>query len=126
MSTFRRLVKLWGVAAAALALTAVALSAYSALDAARPDSLLSPTDAAVMTFAYSVIIGGVIVALVGVPIYYWLELRGWNKLPQAAALGAGPGLAVLSVDIHFATVSVICGLSVALLTHAWASKDPSH
>ena len=125
MTTLSRAAKLAGIAVAALAAAATALAALAAFDASRAPSLLGPVDAAIVVFSYTVLFGGPAVLFIGVPFYYWLEVRSWNSTPRTVALGAAPGIAALPFDVSAATVSIACGIAIALATHAWASTHRS-
>ncbi|MEB0058732.1 hypothetical protein QN413_18190 [Variovorax sp. LG9.2] len=82
--------------------------------------VLSTPNAAALTFTYAFVIGCGPAFLLGAPLYSALHQCGWATWSAATALGVLPGMLFLLLDAErlFAQWFLVCGLAVALLTHA--------
>jgi len=119
MKFLRQLAKTELVALAALAIAAVALAGFSAVQASlAANPLLGVADSAKVVFLYTMAFGCLPVALFGAPVYS--TLRYFQKAGWLTAMGIGllPGLALLFVATDLALWSLLCGVFVAVVTHA--------
>ena len=119
MKFLRQLAKTELVSLVALAIAAAALAAFSAVQAslaAKP--LLGAAGSAKVVFLYTMVFGCLPVALFGAPLYS--TLRYFQKAGWLTAIGIGVslGLALLFVATDLALWSLLCGVFVAVVTHA--------
>ncbi len=103
----------------ALLAAAGAIAGYGALDSAlHANSLIGPASSAWLGFVYTVVFGAPVVVLFGAPIYYALLQRGIVRWPHILLVGSLPGLVALAGSISLGFFAILCGLTVASLTHA--------
>jgi hypothetical protein len=119
MRILKQLIAVELAALASLLVVAVAMAAYGAIDSTlHPSSWLSPASSAQITFGYTAVIGAAPALLLGAPGYLLLVRRSLARWPYVLLLGVAPGLLALAVDITISFFAIICGATVALLTHA--------
>ena len=118
MRIVRQLIGVEFAALTALLAVSAAMAAYGAIDSTlHANSLLGPASSARTVFGYTAIIGIAPALLFGAPGYFILVRRNLARWPYILLLGAAPGLLALAFDITLGFFSIICGVSVALLTH---------
>ena len=119
MKIVRQLLVVGATSCAALVSIAALMAIFAAVDSANSsNALLSPRSAATITFGYTVLIGTLPALLFGAPAYVLLLQKGHARWQYAIALGALPGLAILSFDPNLGFWATTCGIFVALVTHA--------
>ena len=119
MSGLKQFAAIELVALASLLAVAGAMAGYGAADSAlHTDSLLNPSSSAWLGFAYTTMLGGPVVAVIGAPTYFFLQQRGLAQWPNVLSAGAAPGLIALVVSVSLGFWAILCGIAVASLTHA--------
>jgi hypothetical protein len=118
MKIVRQLIGVEFAALAALFAVSAAMAAYGAIDSTlHTNSLLGPASSAQTVFGYTAILGLVPALLFGAPSHLILVRRNLARWPYILLLGAAPGLLALKFDITLGFFAIICGVSVAVLTH---------
>jgi hypothetical protein len=118
MTIIRQLIGVEFAALAALLAVSAAMAVYGAVDSTiHTSSLLGPSSAAQTVFGYTTILGFVPALLFGAPGYLILVRRNLARWPYILLLGAAPGLLALAFDTTLGFFAIICGVSVAFLTH---------
>lgn len=118
MGILRQLLLVEAAALAALLVVAGAMAAYGAADSSfNANSLLSPTASAQIAFGYTVILGLLPALLIGAPSYVALLQHNLARWPYVLLLGILPGLVVLIIEITLGFWIIVCGATVALITH---------
>jgi hypothetical protein len=130
MRVLQRLARIEFVALLSLGVAAALVAAYSAFQSIMaPSSMFSAAGSAQLAFFGTLLFGFLPVSLLGAPAYTWLSHRGWTKWWAVALLGAWPGAVAFFLDRELGFLSLLCGLTVAGLTHAvcrrWASPNNS-
>ena len=74
---------------------------------------------ALLLSLYFFLFGFLPVALYGAPAYVELRRREWANWLSVLAVGAAPGLALLSVDAQLGIYAIATGCTIATLTHGW-------
>jgi hypothetical protein len=106
------------VALAALLAVAALMAACSfvaSMLATNP--LIEPASAARIAFARTATFGVLPVVAVGAPVYWALRDAGLARWPCVLLLGIAPGALALLSDREMGFWAVVCGATVALLTH---------
>jgi hypothetical protein len=127
MKFLRQLAQTELTALAALAIAAVVLAGFSAVQVSfAANSLLGVAGSAKVVFLYTMAFGCLPVALFGAPLYS--TLRYFRKAGWLTAMGIGllPGLALLLVATDLALWSLLCGVFVALVTHAICGRGSNN
>ena len=118
MGILRQLLLVEAAALAALFAVAGAMAAYGAADSSfNANSLLSPAASAQIGFSYTAILGLLPALLIGAPCYVALLQHNLARWPYALLLGILPGLVMLLIELSMGFWAIICGATVALLTH---------
>jgi hypothetical protein len=124
MSSIRKFLAVQAVSLAAVLVTAATFAAaYSTAPSFHhPGSFIKPMDAALLVFLYTTLIGAPVALLLGAPFYLFLSQRGLASWPVVMALSAAPGLMLLPFEFEPGVFSLVCGLSVAAITHTACGK----
>jgi hypothetical protein len=118
MGILRQLLLVEAATLVALLVVAAAMAAYGAADSSlNGNSLLGPAASAQVVFGYTAIFGVLPALLIGAPGYVTLLRHNLASWPYVLLLGVLPGLVVLPVELSLGFWAIICGASVALLTH---------
>ena len=124
--------QLAGTEAAALAslfVVAVLMAAYGYLDATRSPGMISAAGSAQIGFAGTLFFGLLPVTLFGAPAYACLARTNRASWLSVSALGFLPSAALALVDLELAFLALLCGPSIAWLTHLacrrWVSPNNS-
>ena len=123
MSFTRKLIFVELAALAALIIVSAAMAVYGTIDSmlhTRP--ILDPASSARIGFGYTAIVGAVPALLFGGPIYVGLLCRNFARWPYVLLLGTAPGVLALAFDTSLGFFAIICGASVASLTHLMCSQ----
>src|SRR5687768_15864950 len=118
MNIFRQLLVVEAAALLALFGVAAAMAGYGAAESARQDNaLLGPASSALVGFGYTLVIGLVPVIAMGAPGYLALLRHNLARWPYVLLLGIVPGLIALPFGFWVGFWAILCGASVASLTH---------
>ncbi|MBS7458670.1 hypothetical protein [Coralloluteibacterium stylophorae] len=123
---WRLLVRVEGVAVAALLLAACLVGLWLAADAhVRPNGLFGPGGAWRAGASATLAFGAIPALAVAAPIYAWLLHRRWASWPRVVALGIWPAAPLLAWSPQVAMTGLACGMFVACATHGWMSRQSS-
>jgi hypothetical protein len=138
MSFLQRLWRAEATALVALLICAAGVAAYGGLDTVRAAQssrmvpskpLFSPTEAAWIGFAYTVMIGFLPALIYGAPVYAFVSLKRRASWLVVIGMGLLPGILMLPFDCVLATWALVCGVFVATMTHAlmrhWTRRSNS-
>ena len=118
MGRFRQFLAVEAAALVSLLIVAGGMAVYGAVDSSmHANSLLDPASSAQLGFGYTAVFGLVPVLLLGAPAYFILLRQGIARWYYAFLLGVLPGCLALAFDPFLGIWSMICGSTVALLTH---------
>ena len=118
MSLFRQLMIVEAAALLSLLIVALVMGGYGAIDSMLHDnSLLDPAASIKIVFAYTVIIGLLPVVLIGAPGYLALLRHNRAYWSHVLLLGIAPGLVALPFGAWTGFLAIVCGATVASLTH---------
>ena len=107
----------------ALLLVSALMAGYCALESVlRSNSMLGPWPSAQIGFFYTLFFGAPVAVLFGAPIYYFLARAEKAFWPQILLAGLAPGLLLIFFDYSLGSIAIICGITIAALTHILCRK----
>lgn len=111
--------ELW--TAAALVTCAVLMAAVAAIGESLDASpRFDPLGSAQGLFAATLLFGTAPALVYGAPAYAFAAFKRWLSWPLVLALGVVPGTILMFFERSFALFFLICGPTVAALTHIYA------
>ncbi len=118
MSKLRHFALVEGIVLLSLIVTAGAMAAFGAAQSlSYEDSLLSPTESAWVLFGYTAVLGFLPALLLGGPAYFVLLRIGEDRWFYVLLAGVLPGIGAVPFEASLASWVIVCGGSVALITH---------
>jgi len=93
------------------------MAAYGAIDATSSPGLFSPAASAQIGFFGTLLFGVAPVTLFGAPAYVYLARRGLATWRVVALVALAPVALLLFIDMGLAIIALLCGSTVAGLTH---------
>ena len=93
--------------------------------AAETQSMLPPSNWAILAFFYALTLGLPVALVIGAPVYALLRYRNAASWPKAIIVGVLPGLVMLNTmanESDLALWFIGCGVAVACLTHLMSMK----
>ena len=118
MGILRQLLLVEAAALAALLAVSGVMATFGAVYSLfNANSLLSSTASAQLGFSYTAILGLLPALLIGAPSYVALLCHNLARWPYVLLLGILPGLVMLLIELSLGLWAIICGATVALLTH---------
>jgi len=122
MRLWQQLARTEAIALVALFVAASLMAAYGAIDAIRSPGMFSPAGSAQIGFFGTLIFGVAPVTLFGAPAYVYLSRRGLATWRLVALVALAPVAMLLFVDVGLAIIALLCGSTVAGLTHLVCSR----
>jgi hypothetical protein len=129
MRLWKQLVGTEVAALASLFVAAALMAAYGLVDATRSPGMISAAGSAQIGFFGTLLFGVLPVTLFGAPIYVWLARANLATWLSVSALGFLPSALLALVDLELAFLALLCGPTIAWLTHLacrrWVSPNNS-